>query len=367
MFRRLFLLFLVLLILFPGTGWSQSYGQVRSSFQGNVDKNKISNTFNSSATSVPKELGEGETGLRLGSTGNNADSLNYQVHLLGQVRQPGTYRVPPSTRLDEALGKAGGVLERGSIRNVELRRDKKTYHYDLFKFVKQGDLNQNPFLLDNDVVFIPFVQDSVAINGPVKSAGTYELISDKSLWNLVQLSGGFTVGVSQKEPITIIRYDADGAKMLTKVSNTQQDLESFVLQNGDIVVVPHIFLKDRRFDYSVAELPADTQFYPTQKNEIYITGTVAQPGAYPFHANYSIRDFVNTAGITEMSNSKGLRIVTADGKFIRNPESKKGFRLSPGDTIFVPKRQWTTANVLGWYNTTLNTALSVYAWKQVFR
>ena len=359
MTHRFFLLFFAFLILFPRVGWSQRYGQV----QNNFTNNKISGSFSGDS----KGLGEDIKGSLHGSSGNNLGTIEYQVHLLGQVRQPGTYRVPPSTRLDEALNRAGGLSERGSLRSIELRRDKKVYRYDLFKFERQGDLGQNPFLLDNDVVFVPFAQDSVAINGPVKSAGTYELINDKSLWNLIQLSGGFTVGISQNEPVTVIRYDADGKKILAKVSNTKQDLESFVLQNGDIVVVPHIFLKDRRFDYSVAELPADTQFYPTQKNEIYITGAISQPGAYPFHANYSIRDFINTAGITEMSNSKGLSIMTADGKFIRNPESKKGFRLSPGDTIYVPKRQWTTANVLGWYNTTLNTALSVYAWKQVFR
>src|SRR3989338_2283686 len=48
--------------------------------------------------------------------------LMYQVHILGEVKMPGTYRITASDRLSEVLKKAGGVDEQGSERNIEVRR-----------------------------------------------------------------------------------------------------------------------------------------------------------------------------------------------------------------------------------------------------
>lgn len=46
----------------------------------------------------------------------------YQIHVLGEVFKPGTYRIPASTRVSEALLMAGGIKKDGSERNIEIRR-----------------------------------------------------------------------------------------------------------------------------------------------------------------------------------------------------------------------------------------------------
>lgn len=293
------------------------------------------------------------------------DSIEYQLHLLGQVEHPGTYRVPPSTRLDEALGKAGAILDGGSTRRLEVRRDGKTLYYDQLKFQRFGDLKQNPFLMDNDVVFVPYIGNSVSIRGPVKRSGAYELLEDeKSLWALVELAGGYAVGLSEKDPVAVVRFE-NGKRKLLKISNVQSELERFELLNGDVVVVPHFLAEKRHFDYNLTDLPADTIYFPTQKSEVYVTGAVVQPGAYTFNASSSVRDFVNMAGPTELSRLKSIYILTADGRYVK--ASKKKFHLSPGDTVVVPKRHFTTDNTLKWYGTLTSTIFTSFALKQLLQ
>lgn len=354
--------------------YAQGYGQ---NFGGQNSNAKQANPLDMGMnTNFPRPSIESTTsgnGSRqsmaggVGSTGSTVGMVMYQVHILGQVEKPGTYRLTPSTRLDEAVEGAGGIAENGSLRRIELRRNGVVTHYDLLLFRKKGDLNQNPFLLDNDVVFVSFAEKNISIQGPVRGSGVYELTNrEKSVWDVIELSGGFSVGVTNNEPVVIIRF-VDGKKTLVKINNTQDELMAFSVQNGDIIIVPHLFGEKRRFDYDVSELPADRAFYPSQRNEVFVTGAVSKQGPYKFNPNYSVRDFTNYAGLTEQSNSHGIYVVTSDGKVIKHPEQKNGFYLSPGDSIIVPKKQWTTDNVLKWYNTATGTVFTAFAFKQLLK
>ena len=315
--------------------------------------------------------GQGQKGKTAGGSktsmgaGGEGSSLDYQIHLLGQVESPGTYRLSPTTRLDEAISKAGGITDMGSRRYIEVRRDNRTLYYDLFKFQKFADLNQNPFLLDNDVVYVPYTKNNVAIYGPVKGGGMYELgVQDKSLADLIKMGGGFTVGISQQAPITVVRY-INGKKQLYKVAPVNLEMQQFSLLDGDVVIVPHIFSENKRFDYNIPELPADNIYYPTQKNEIFISGAVSQGGAQPYNPTYSVRDFIVAAGPTESANIRATYALTSDGKYVRSVLKKKNFNLSPGDSLFVPSRHFTTDNVLKWYNTIISTVFTGVAFKSL--
>lgn len=299
--------------------------------------------------------------------GFSGGGINYQIHLLGQVESPGTYRLNPSIRLDEAITKGGGIAERGSQRQVEVRRDGKAHRYDLFRFLRFGDLRQNPFLLDNDVVFVPYAGNSVAIRGPVKSDGVYELkANEKTVWDLVELAGGFTVGMSEKDPVTVVRFES-GTRRMVKVPNLKTELEQLELLNGDIVIIPHFLAENRHFDYNILDLPADNIFYPTQKSEIYVTGAVGSSGGFPYNPTSSVRDFVNMAGPTELAKIDSAYVLAGNGTHIRSPMKKKNFRLSPGDTIVVPRRRVTTDNVLKWYGTVTSTVFTSFALKELLK
>ncbi len=293
------------------------------------------------------------------------DAANaYQIHILGQVRRPGTYRLPPSTRMAEAIDMAGGLAPKGSMRRVELRRNNRTVRsYDLFAFLKEGRLDQNPFLLDNDEVFVPIAKTVISVQGPVNRTGVIELVNETSLSDVVGLTGGYTVGILKSEPATVIRY-MDGRKVIFHVAMVDADMANFEVKDGDIIVFPHVLTKGRKFDYNLAELPNDTLFYPSFNDNIFVMGAVSQPGAYPFNPFYDARHYINIAGAVRYANLKRIKILDMNGKEIK---FKEGYRLNPGDTVVVPYKAWTTDNVLKWYNTISSTVFTGFALQQIIK
>lgn len=303
-------------------------------------------------------------GARPRNMGGMADVNSYQIHILGTVRNPGTYRLPPSTRMAEAIDMAGGLAPKGSMRRIELRRNNRTVHtYDLFAFLKEGRLDQNPFLLDNDTVYVPIAKAVISVQGPVNRTGVLELVHDGSLLDVVSVAGGYSAGVIKTEPITIVRY-ASGKKVLYTVPMTDGDMANFAVNDGDVVVFPHVLTKGRKFDYNMAQLPNDTLSYPSFNDNIFVMGAVSQPGAYPFNPFYDPRHYINMAGALRYANISRIKILDMNGKESRY---KEGYQLNPGDTVVVPYKAWTTDNILKWYNTISSTVFTGFALQQIIK
>lgn len=82
-----------------------------------------------------------------------------KIFILGEVNNPGAYQIDTPTTIIEAIAKAGGytldgkynsiVLIRGGPEKPELKR------LDLKKTFATGDLSQNVFLKNGDVVYVP--------------------------------------------------------------------------------------------------------------------------------------------------------------------------------------------------------------------
>lgn len=308
-----------------------------------------------------------QNGLNMSSGGSvsGAAGMNYQIHVLGQVESPGTFRFGPSVRVAEAVAGAGNVIPGGSMRHIELRRGSDPARkIDLFRFVVYGDLNFNPFLQDNDVIYVPFAKNSVRIEGPVKKGGTYELVEEKNIWDVIQLAGGYASGASEDGEVVIVRYVESDKKELIKVANIQTELLKTELRGGDIIVVPHIFTKDKEFDYAFPELPADNIFYPSYNDNVFVIGAVTQPGSYPYNAHLGIMQYINMAGPGANSKIQSARVMATNGKVIRRP---KGYTLNPGDTIVVPEKKLNGGNFLAWYNTFASTVFTAVALRSLLQ
>lgn len=262
----------------------------------------------------------------------------YQIHILGEVDTPGTYRVAPSTRLSEAVEVAGGVLGRGTERSIELRREgAKTRKIDLVSFKMLGDLDENPYLLDNDVIFVPLRTNVVQIEGAVRRPGIYELNKKLTLHKLVALAGGYSSGLASDQPLKVIRYQ-NGAKEIIDVPIDDNDTSHFHVDSADVVVVPHIFTKETQFDYDLAKLPGENPvFYASFESRVFVLGAVNDPGPYPFSSYYNLREYITLAGgLTKLAKSaKKIHIVSSDGK---RRSGTFNSAVNPGDTIVIPER-----------------------------
>lgn len=263
--------------------------------------------------------------------------LTYQVHILGEVNKPGTYRITASTRLSEALQLAGGILEHGSERQIQIRRnDGRGRRVDLLSFKLFGNLDANPYLLDNDVIFVPLRDRVVEIEGAIKRPGYYELKNERTLQDVVKLAGGFTAGVGAPIPIKVIRYD-HGGKELLDIENTEASRNHFAVVDADVIFIPHILTEKNIFDYNIARLPGEHQlFYPSYDERVFVLGAVDQPGPYPFSPYYNVRQYLTLAGgTTKLAKVKKIKIIQTDGK-IAKPDNRTP--INPGDTIVVPEK-----------------------------
>ncbi len=291
-------------------------------------------------------------------------SLVYQVHVLGEVKRPGTYRVSPSMRVTEALRQAGNVKPNGSERFIELRKQGQSNGrvIDLFAYKTFGNLSQNPYLQDNDTIYVPLKKMAIEIEGPVRRPGVFELKSERTIQDVVKLAGGFTVGVSQKEPIKVIRYGGYEEKEILEIPAVEPDMQNFTVQDGDVIVVPHKFLTQHEFDYNLKKLPNDNIFYPSYENRVFVIGAVRAPGAFDFNQNYSLRQYLTLAGgTTTMAKNGKIKVVTADGKSFKAKDANYDRVVNPGDTIIVPEKSIPSSFYIGLLPTIASLGLSAAA------
>ena len=128
----------------------------------------------------------------------------FYVHVTGAVPEPGRYHVYPVSRVEDVLKKAYFLLDydpglsnytfRPSLRNVEIRRlDGSAESLDLVKYYRTGDISQNPYLQDGDIVHIPTFQldeNTVYIDGDVAFPGTYDLRPGDTVADLLVIGNG---------------------------------------------------------------------------------------------------------------------------------------------------------------------------------
>ncbi len=99
-----------------------------------------------------------------------------QVYVVGEVSQPGAYRISSLGTVLTALYAAGGVTERANMRGIEIQRLSKTVAtLDLYDYLLRGDTRNDIRLETGDVVFLPVHGTRVQISGGVLRPAIYEL------------------------------------------------------------------------------------------------------------------------------------------------------------------------------------------------
>ncbi|MBI2091971.1 MAG: SLBB domain-containing protein [Deltaproteobacteria bacterium] len=365
LYRVLSVLIIVQFVVYP----VYSYGD------DNQGLNKQQNMQTSSGMSF--RVGETGSANRLGSsilneqdyavkgmmmTEPTMSGLTYQVHVLGEVKNPGTYRITASDRLSEILMRAGGVDEQGSERNIEVRR-KGEYEQkiDLLSFQLFGNLKDNPYLLDNDIVYVPLKKGVIKVVGAVMRPREYELNVEQNLNEVIKLAGGFSVGAAKGSPIRAVRF-IDGKKSVLDISDNEADMMAFNVQNGDVIFVPHMITEKNNFDYNIPKLPGDNIFYPSYEDRVFILGGVASPGAYPFNPYYNLSQYLSLAGGTTKMATGKMSLVSADGKKKRlHKRDMNNITINPGDTIDVDWRRIPPESWIGIFSGLSTLALTSLA------
>jgi len=161
------------------------------------------------------------------------------------------------------------LYDRASTRSILLfRRNGDTVRVDIPRFYATGEDQNNPFLLDGDIVFVPqkdLTRFSIGVFGAVNAPGRYEFAEGDSLLALIQIAQGVTPSADLSH-VRLTRVnergeeDGESETDLNEMSGGKRP--NIALRPGDRILVP--------------STPYNRGVYG-----VTVTGEVKKPGMYP--------------------------------------------------------------------------------------
>jgi protein involved in polysaccharide export with SLBB domain len=161
----------------------------------------------------------------------------FLVHVVDDVKQPGTYSTHPLERVSTVLAKAGPLANASRRRIAIKHRSGARTTADLVLYELTGDTSYNPYLLDGDVITVPFADPVVTIAGAVRRPGSYELVKSKDLAELLDLSGGLTSEVARSLPIKLVRRNDQQQEISTDLPFPATGTPNAPLKDDDKIFV----------------------------------------------------------------------------------------------------------------------------------
>ena len=156
-----------------------------------------------------------------------------KVFILGNVANPGGYNISSMSTIFNALFMAGGPTKKGSMRNIKLRRKNKIVKtIDLYEYLLNGDINQDPQLKAYDTIIIPPIGNVVKLSGSVKNEAIFEVLPNTSLHFLINKIGQGYQADADKMYLTLNRIENE--KRVTKTIN---NLSKKNLLNRQITII----------------------------------------------------------------------------------------------------------------------------------
>jgi protein involved in polysaccharide export with SLBB domain len=101
-------------------------------------------------------------------------------------------------------------------------------------------VKHNPYLLDGDVVRVPFEELAATIDGAVNRPGRYELVKARDVAELVELAGGLSPLATQLLPVTVVRRGQNDREDLNLYEFAAGKLPVIALQPEDAVRIPAV-------------------------------------------------------------------------------------------------------------------------------
>jgi protein involved in polysaccharide export with SLBB domain len=365
---------------------------------------------------IRKKVRTNYPGLQFDLTLTNPRS--FVVHVVDNVKQPGTFTAHPIERVSAVVARAGGTT--GSRRQIAIRhRDGSETVADLVMYEMTGDTKYNPYLLDGDVIRVPFARIVVSIDGGVRRPGTYELIKTHDLTEVLDLAGGLSGGAAKTLPIRVVHKNAKQQDVFVDVPITGESAKNVPLQDQDKIEVPTVeslqrtvlvigavvgadpldtattskripyiegdtvlslinraggikapgdlarsFISRPQTGKSPLILPIDldalivrrdfnadkpiqmndTIVIPPMRYGVLVEGAVSRRGLYTFNPTFGITEYIAQAGgrLRTAEDLDEVRLVDAKGT---SHGFSKSLKPSPGDSILVPERDFTRAEV----------------------
>jgi polysaccharide export outer membrane protein len=227
-------------------------------------------SFDRARAAIEQQVAQQLVGSRVSVTMGELRSI--RVFVLGDAEKPGSYTVSGLSTMTNALFVSGGVKKIGSLRKIELRRSGRLVTVlDLYDLLLHGNTNADQQLMPGDVIFIPPIGDTVSVYGAVRRPAIYELKSEKSAEQVIDIAGGLLPDADAKQA-QLERIQPSRLREMRNVDLTSTAGRTTELANGDKLRVPAI--------------------RPTLENSVALTGYVFRPGSFEYHPGLRLSDIL---------------------------------------------------------------------------
>ncbi len=257
------------------------------------------------------------------------DTRSIRVFVLGEARQPGSYTISALGTITSALYAAGGVKRIGSLRRIELKRQGTVVRQlDMYDLLIRGDTTDDTKLLQGDVIFIPPVGPTVSVVGEVQRPAIYEIKSESTVADIVQLAGGLKP-LADATGAMLTRIDENERRIVLRVNLAGQPARSEGVRNADVLRIPRL--------------------RPTLDSGVVLEGDVFTPGDYSYRQGLRLSDVVHSVDDLqpgadihyllirrELPPDRHITVLSADlDAALRAPGSSADVELLPRDRITV--------------------------------
>ena len=229
-------------------------------------------TFDAARAAIEQRVAKQLIGTRVSVTMGELRSI--RVFVLGDVEKPGSYTVSGLSSMTNALFVSGGAKKIGSLRNIQLKRyGRLVTTLDLYDLLLRGDTSGDKQLLPGDVIFVPPIGSTVAVDGAVRRPAIYELKGEKTVAQAVEIAGGLMPDADEKLG-QLERILPSRLREMHNVDLTTPAGRATELANGDKLRVPAI--------------------RPTLENSVVLTGHVFRPGQFEYHPGLRLSDVLGS-------------------------------------------------------------------------
>jgi len=192
-----------------------------------------------------------------------------KVDLVGEVTVPGTYTLPATSTVFNALYLSGGPNDIGSFRTINIIRNNEVIKsVDVYNFLMDARISENIQLQNEDILFVPVARKKVSVSGEFRRNGIFEMKADENMEDLIRFAGGFTENAWWSN-IKIHRKTMTGR---TIIDVPFDKAKTVVLEDGDLVTTGKL-----------------NELY---RNRVTISGPVFQPGQYEWKEGMTIMDLI---------------------------------------------------------------------------
>lgn len=195
-----------------------------------------------------------------------------QVSIYGEVGVQGGFTLSALNSVFNALAAAGGPLEMGSVREIQLSRGGKNTKLDLYTYMTKPDSKVQYDIQNGDVLYVPVAQNIVSISGAVNRPMRYEMVKGEGLKELIQYAGGLVYNANM-DYVQVERFENGERKYLEfNLADVMSGKQKVDLRNGDAVRIQQ------------SNVPME--------NYVAINGAVYYGGNYDLEGNSSLQALI---------------------------------------------------------------------------